>query len=197
VDLDGAFAGQPANLDAIRSIVAAVDISCEVGGGIRDVGSAAKLFSLGVSRVIFGTIAVAEPEVVRRAVERFGPGRIVVGLDARDGLVAVRGWTETSEVSALDLADRMKGFGVARIIYTDIRRDGMFTGPNVEATVELARKSRLAVIASGGVSTVADVERLAAHEADGIEGVIIGKALYDGTIRLEEALHAARKRTSA
>lgn len=191
VDLDGAFAGRPANLEAIRAVIGAVDVPCEVGGGLRDVGSAAKLLSLGVARVIFGTVAVTSPEVVRRAIERFGSDRIVVGIDARNGKVAVSGWTETSEMPAVELANHMKLLGVKRVIYTDIHRDGMFTGPNVEAAVELARKSGLRVIASGGVGSVADVARLAAHEPEGIEGVIIGKALYDGTVKLEEAVRAA------
>jgi len=191
VDLDGAFAGKPANLKAIRAVVRAVDVPCEAGGGIRKIGNAAKLLSLGVSRVIFGTVAVTDPETVKRAVERFGPDRVVVGLDVRDGMIAVWGWTETSKLSAVDLATKMKAYGVSRVIYTDIRRDGMFTGPNVEATVQLAQETGLRVIASGGVSSVGDVERLAVHEHDGIEGVVIGKTLYDGTLMLEEAIRAA------
>ena len=192
VDLDGAFDGQSGNLEAIRSIIAAVDIPCELGGGMRRLENAAEALSIGVQRVIFGTVAITEPDVVAHAVERFGAERVAVGLDARDGRVAVRGWTETSSVSATDLALQMKAMGVRRVIYTDILRDGMFTGPNVEATAALARSTGLKVIASGGVSTVEDIENIVGRQADGIEGIIIGKALYDGNLTLRDALNAAQ-----
>ena len=194
VDLDGAFEGEGANIEAIRSIVGAVDIPCEVGGGVRDLGAAARLLSMGVNRVIFGTVAVRDPDLVGRAVERFGAERIVVGIDARDGMVAVSGWTEVSEITAIDLALSMKERGVKRIVYTDISRDGMSTGPNIEATVELARKSGLSIIASGGVGSVDHIRALTVHEKDGIEGVIVGKALYDGRVTLEEILDIAAGR---
>ena len=197
VDLDGAFDGEGGNVEAIRSIVRSVKIPCEVGGGIRDLGAASKLLSLGVHRVIFGTAAVNDPDEVGRAVTRFGAERIVVGIDARDGFVAVKGWTETSTIPALKLALSMREKGVRRIVYTDISRDGMSTGPNVEATVKLARESGLKVIASGGVGSLDHVRALVAHEADGIEGIIVGKALYDGRVTLEDVLKAAGKSATA
>jgi phosphoribosylformimino-5-aminoimidazole carboxamide ribotide isomerase len=193
VDLDGAFGGEPANMEAIRAILGAVDVPIEVGGGIRTIGAAVKLVALGVARVILGTVAVTNPEIVKSTVDRLGAARVVVGLDAKNSMVAVRGWTEASTVSAMDLAKSVKELGVARIVYTDIHRDGMFSGPNVDATAAIAMETGLAVIASGGVGSLADVIAVAAREADGIEGVIIGKALYDGAFALEEALLATRR----
>ena len=146
------------------------------------------LLSLGLDRVILGTVAIAEPELVRRAIERFGPEKIVVGIDARKGKVAVKGWEEISELSAIELAWKMRDLGVERIIYTDISRDGMMTGPNVAATRELAQQSGLKVIASGGISSLEDVQKIAALEPYGVDGMIIGKALYEGAINLKEAL---------
>jgi phosphoribosylformimino-5-aminoimidazole carboxamide ribotide isomerase len=196
VDLDGAFEGASANVAAIRSVRAAVDMKIELGGGIRTIGHAEKFLSLGIDRVIFGTVAVSDPQVVRRAVERFGANRVVVGIDARDGRVAVRGWTETSAVDATNLALQMREFGVERVVYTDISRDGTGHGVNVEATANLAKTTALKIIASGGVRELDDVVRLIEHESDGIEGVIIGRALYDGTIELDKVLEIARKDTS-
>ena len=192
VDLDGAFDGDAGNMGAVRDITASTDVPCEIGGGVRSVADATRLLSLGIARVIFGTVAITDPNVVAAAVGRHGPERVVVGIDARDGRVAVRGWTETSDVSAVELANRMAGVGVERVVYTDISRDGMHTGPNVEATAELASATGLHVIASGGVSCAADVSRVARHEPDGIEGIIVGKALYDGRITLADAIGAAR-----
>ena len=191
VDLDGAFTGHRGNLEAIRAIIGAADVPCEVGGGIRDVGAASKLLTLGAERVIFGTAALADPNLVARAIERFGPEHVIVGVDARDGRVATHGWTETTDMAAGELALRAKALGATRIVYTDIRRDGMSAGPNVEATVALARACGLRLIASGGVRSIGDIERLARHEPDGIEGVIVGRALYDGSLRLEDAIAAA------
>lgn len=191
VDLDGAFDGAAGNLSAVRSILGAISIPCELGGGVRSIDQAAKLLSLGIERVVFGTVAITDPDIVARAVERFGPEHIVVGIDARDGKVAVRGWTETSGIDALELARNMRTIGVTRIVYTDISRDGMQTGPNIEATVRLARETGVSVIASGGVSSADDIRQLARHSSDGIEGVITGKALYDGRMTLEEAIEAA------
>ena len=191
VDLDGAFAGAGANLEAIRDIVRAVDIPCEVGGGIRDLGAAAKLLSMGVHRVIFGTAAIRNPEVVEKAVERFGAEHVVLGLDARDGKVSIEGWTETSGTESVPLARDMKRRGVERVVYTDISRDGMSTGPNVAATAHLARETGLKVIASGGVGEIKHINSLVDNESAGIEAVIVGKALYDGRLRLEDVLAAA------
>ncbi len=196
VDLDGAFDGESGNLPAVRSILGAVSIPCELGGGVRSIDQAAKLLSLGIQRVVFGTVAITDPDIVARAVERFGPEHIVVGIDARDGKVAVRGWTETSSIDALELARNMHAIGVTRIIYTDISRDGMQTGPNIESTVRLARETGMSVIASGGVSSTDDIRQLAQHGSDGIEGVITGKALYDGRMTLEEAIEAASENHS-
>ena len=188
IDLDGAFEGQSLNVEAIRSIVEATDVPAELGGGIRTMGTVTRLLSLGLDRVILGTVAITEPDLVRRAVERFGPEKIVVGIDARKGKVAVKGWEEVSEVSAKELAWKMRDLGVERIIYTDISRDGMMTGPNVAATRELAQQSGLKVIASGGISSLEDVQKIAALEPYGVDGMIIGKALYEGAINLKEAL---------
>lgn len=193
VDLDGAFEGASANIAAIRNVRAAVDMKIELGGGIRAIGHAEKLLSLGIDRVIFGTVAISDPQVIRRSVERFGANRVVVGIDARDGRVAVRGWTETSAVDATSLALQMREFGVERIVYTDISRDGTGHGVNVEATASLAKTTGLKIIASGGVRELNDVVRLIEHESDGIEGVIIGRALYDGVIALDKALEIARE----
>ncbi|MCK5733957.1 MAG: 1-(5-phosphoribosyl)-5-[(5-phosphoribosylamino)methylideneamino]imidazole-4-carboxamide isomerase, partial [Candidatus Latescibacteria bacterium] len=188
VDLDGAFEGTSKNVEAIRSIVEATNIPAELGGGIRDMGAITKLLSLGLDRVILGTVAVTDPDLVRGAIERFGPQKIVVGIDASKGNVAVKGWEEISEVPALELTLKMKKFGVERIIYTDISKDGMMVGPNIAATKQLAQQSGLKVIASGGVSTLEDVRNVAALEPFGIDGMIIGKALYEGAINLKEAL---------
>jgi len=188
VDLDGAFEGTSRNVEAIRSIVEATDIPAELGGGIRDMGAITRLLSLGLARVILGTAAITEPELVRKAIERFGPQKIVVGIDASKGQVAVKGWEEISEVPALELTLKMKGLGVERIIYTDISKDGMMVGPNIAATKQLAQKSGLKVIASGGISSLEDVQQVAALEPFGIDGMIIGKALYEGAINLKEAL---------
>ena len=192
VDLDGAFEGTSKNVEAIRSIVEATNIPAELGGGIRDMGAITKLLSLGLDRVILGTVAVTDPDLVRGAIERFGPQKIVVGIDASKGNVAVKGWEEISEVPALELTLKMKKFGVERIIYTDISKDGMMVGPNIAATKQLAQQSGLKVIASGGVSTLEDVRNVAALEPFGIDGMIIGKALYEGAINLKEAFALLR-----
>jgi phosphoribosylformimino-5-aminoimidazole carboxamide ribotide isomerase len=192
VDLNGAFAGRSVNAPAIRDIIAAIKIPLQLGGGIRDRDAIEHWLSAGVARVILGTIAVSNPELVAEAA-RAHPGRIAVGIDARDGKVAVKGWAEESTVSALDLAKRFEGAGVAAIIFTDIARDGMMEGANVESTVALARSVSIPVIASGGVNSVRDVERLRAREA--IAGVVIGRALYDGRIDPAQALMTARCQT--
>jgi phosphoribosylformimino-5-aminoimidazole carboxamide ribotide isomerase len=187
VDLDGAFAGVPRNREAIEAIVAAVDIPTELGGGIRDLETIETYLKLGISRVILGTVAKENPELVAEACRRF-PGQIVVGIDAKNGLVAVRGWAEVTEKKAIDLAREMEGFGVTAIIYTDIARDGMMQGPNLEATAALAEAISIPVIASGGVSSLDDIRNLLQIEDSGIEGVITGKAIYNGALSLREAV---------
>ncbi len=195
VNLDGAFgdastpeAALPINLQRLRQIRTAMDLPIQFGGGIRTLADIALALELGATRVVLGTVAVKNPGMVSEALARFGPERIVVGIDARQGLVATHGWLDTSEVRAVDLARAMKEAGVLRTVYTDISRDGMLTGVNVAASVELARASGLRVIASGGVGSLDDIRALLDHEADGIEGVIIGQALYTEQLTLREAL---------
>ena len=190
VDLNGAFAGHSVNADAIRAIRNAINLPMQMGGGIRDLAGVEAWLSAGVTRVILGTAAVRNPNFVREAA-RLHPGRIAVGIDARDGFVAVEGWAEASTLSAIELGKRFEDAGVAAIIFTDIARDGMLKGVNVEATAALARAISIPVIASGGVSGVEDIAALAASTAP-IEGVVIGRALYDGRIDPSLALQAAR-----
>jgi len=194
VDLDGAFAGVPRNKAAIEAIVHAIDIPTELGGGIRDLATVEAYLGLGVGRVILGTVAKENPALVAEACRLF-PGRIVVGIDAKDGLVAVRGWADVTEKSAAEMAREMEGMGVAAIIYTDIARDGMMQGPNIEATRKLAESITIPVIASGGVSSLKDIENLIAIEKSGVVGVITGKAIYTGALDLREAV-ALTKRTT-
>ncbi|WP_321394418.1 1-(5-phosphoribosyl)-5-[(5-phosphoribosylamino)methylideneamino]imidazole-4-carboxamide isomerase [uncultured Desulfuromusa sp.] len=187
VDLDGAFAGVPKNKAAIRSIVKAIDIPSELGGGIRDLETIEAYLDLGITRVILGTIAKENPGLVKEACRKF-PGQIVVGIDAKDGLVAVRGWADVTEKKATEMAREMEGFGVEAIIYTDISRDGMMQGPNIEATRALAEAISIPVIASGGLSTLDDIRRLLKIESSGVTGVITGKAIYSGAINLRQAV---------
>ncbi|PPR22994.1 MAG: 1-(5-phosphoribosyl)-5-[(5-phosphoribosylamino)methylideneamino] imidazole-4-carboxamide isomerase [Alphaproteobacteria bacterium MarineAlpha10_Bin2] len=187
VDLNGAFAGRPVNGDAVDAILAAVTIPVQLGGGIRDMDTIEYWLARGVARVILGTIALRDPELVRTAC-RTHPGHIAVGIDARDGRVAVEGWAETSDTDAPKLAQQFEDAGVTAIIYTDIGRDGALEGPNVDATAALARGITTPVIASGGVSSHADLQALKAEESTGIEGVICGRALYDGRIEPATAL---------
>jgi phosphoribosylformimino-5-aminoimidazole carboxamide ribotide isomerase len=189
VDLDGAKAGHPVNLAAIEAIAQAVSIPVEVGGGLRDYQSVANLLALGVRWAILGTVAVEQPERVSQLCREF-PGQIIVGIDARNGKVATRGWLETSEVEAVELAHRMTDAGVAAIIYTDIHRDGTLQGPNREALRDLAEAISTPVIASGGVSSVSDITGLLALEPVGVSGVIVGRALYTGDVSLKEAVRA-------
>jgi phosphoribosylformimino-5-aminoimidazole carboxamide ribotide isomerase len=182
VDLNGAFAGEPVNGDAIRGIAAAYpELPIQVGGGIRDEATIEGYLSAGVSYCIIGTQAVKEPELVGRACRAF-PGHVMVGLDAKDGQVAIKGWAEITPHRVVDLAKRFEGDGVAAIIYTDIGRDGMMTGPNVEATRTLAESISTPVIASGGITTIEDVRALAEAAACGIVGAITGRAIYEGTL---------------
>jgi len=187
VDLDGAFAGEPKNRAAIEAIVKAITIPSQLGGGIRDIETIEAYLALGISRVIIGTAAQRNPELVKAACARF-PGQIVVGIDAKNGMVAVQGWAEVTDITAVDLARKFEDCGVAAIIYTDISRDGMLQGPNLEATRALAEAVSIPVIASGGVSSLKDIENLMAIEASGITGVITGKAVYTGAIKLAEAV---------
>jgi phosphoribosylformimino-5-aminoimidazole carboxamide ribotide isomerase len=187
VDLDGAFAGEPKNRTAIESIVGALTIPTQLGGGIRDLATIEAYLELGIDRVIIGTAAQRNPELVQQACVRF-PGRIVVGIDAKNGMVAVQGWAEVTGVTATDLARQFEGYGVSAIIYTDISRDGMMGGPNIEATRALAEAISIPVIASGGVSSLQDIRNLMAVEKSGVTGVITGKAIYTGALNLAEAI---------
>lgn len=189
VDLDGAKAGHPVNVAAIEAIVRAVDVPIQVGGGLRDRASVENLLGRGVQRAILGTVAVEQPELVRTLCQQF-PEQIVVGIDARSGKVATRGWLETSEVLATELAQQMAAAGAAAIIYTDIHRDGTLQGPNLEALRELASHATIPVIASGGVSSVTDLLSLLALEPIGVKAAIVGRALYTGDISLKEAIRA-------
>ncbi|TWB49646.1 1-(5-phosphoribosyl)-5-[(5-phosphoribosylamino)methylideneamino]imidazole-4-carboxamide isomerase [Nitrospirillum viridazoti] len=181
VDLNGAFAGRPVNGDAVAAILNRVKLPVQLGGGIRDIATIEDWLKRGVERVILGTIAVRDPELVKQACRLF-PGRVAVGIDARDGRVAVEGWAEASDITALDLALKFEDAGVSAIIYTDIDRDGALGGVNVEATADLASHLTTPVIASGGVSSIADLAALKRQEDTGITGVICGRALYDGRI---------------
>lgn len=188
VDLNGAFAGRPVNGEAVERILGAIgDMPAQLGGGIRDLQTIALWIEKGISRVILGTVALREPELVKEACREF-PGKIAVGIDAREGYVAVAGWAETSNVKALDLALKFEDSGVSAIIYTDINRDGAMGGVNVEATADLAFHLTTPVIASGGVSSIEDLAALKKEEATGIAGVICGRALYDGRIDPQAAL---------
>ena len=190
VDLDGARAGHSENLATVREILAAVTIPVELGGGIRTLENIDEVLALGVRRVILGSVAVRDPELVAAACAKYGD-RIVVGIDAKDGIVAVDGWGVSGDVDVITLAKRMKQAGVRTIIYTDISRDGTLAGLNVEATAKLARESGVHVVASGGVRDVRDIEALKPYEKDGIEGVIVGKSIYTGSLSLPEALAIA------
>jgi phosphoribosylformimino-5-aminoimidazole carboxamide ribotide isomerase len=191
VDLDGAFAGQSVNGEAVKAIVERFPGHVQLGGGIRDRAAIERWFDLGVSRIVIGTAALENPELVRAAAKDF-PGGIVVAVDARDGMVATKGWADVSTVSAVDMARRFEDVGVAALLFTDVGRDGLLKGCNVEATVDLARSSDIPVIASGGVAGIGDIRMLAIHAKDGIEGVITGRALYDGRLDLAAALSIAR-----
>jgi phosphoribosylformimino-5-aminoimidazole carboxamide ribotide isomerase len=191
VDLDGAIEGRQANGEAVEAILRAVAIPCQLGGGVRDEAAVERWLEHGIARVILGTAAVENEELVRRACRRH-PGRIAVAIDARAGLVAVKGWVETTAIAALDLARRLADAGVAALLYTDIDRDGVLTGVNIGATAALARVSGCPVIASGGVASLDDLTALKAEEASGIAGVICGRAIYEGLVDLGEAIRLLR-----
>jgi len=187
VDLNGAFAGKPVNGASVEAILAAVEVPCQLGGGIRDMATIEMWLDKGLARVILGTVAVENPDLVRQAARSF-PGQVAVGIDARSGMVATKGWATETGVQAVDLAHRFEDAGVAAIIYTDIDRDGAMQGPNLDGTAHLARAVSIPVIASGGVSSLADL--LALRDTGVIAGAISGRALYDGAIDLSAALRA-------
>ena len=187
VDLDGAVQGKPVHLEVIASIIQALDIPVQVGGGIRDLASADAWLTAGVDRVVIGTAAVRDPEMVREICRKHGNQRVVVSVDAKDGLVALHGWRETSSVTVLELAEQMAQIGVARLLYTDIARDGALAGPDLATNARLASETGLAIQASGGVSSLEDIESLLPA---GVEGVVVGRALYTGAVSLAEAVAA-------
>jgi phosphoribosylformimino-5-aminoimidazole carboxamide ribotide isomerase len=196
VDLDGAFAGKPVNAQAVEAMLKAVTFPVQLGGGIRDLATVEAWLAKGIRRVIIGTAAVRDPALVKEAAKKF-PGRVAVGLDARDGKVAVEGWAETSTVTALEIAQRFEDAGVAAIIFTDIARDGLLKGLNLEATIALADAISIPVIASGGLASIDDVKALLAPRAQRLEGAISGRALYDGRIDPAEALKLIRNARAA
>ena len=191
VDLDGAFAGEPKNEAAIRDVVRFTNCTIQVGGGIRTIETVERYLSFGVSRVVLGTSAVENASLVAEASKKF-PGRIVVGIDAKNGKVATKGWVNPTDITPYALAKKLEGYGTSAIIYTDISRDGMMAGCNVEAVASLAESIQKPVIASGGVSSLEDIKKLMAVENKGVTGIIIGKALYTGTINLYDAISLAK-----
>lgn len=192
VDLDGAVSGTSANFDAVRDIIAAVPIPVELGGGLRTVEQVARVLDAGVKWAILGTAAISNRPELEKSLKRFGE-RIIVGIDARDGRVAVQGWTQTSDVEALELAKQMEQLGVGKIIFTDINTDGMLSGPNIPAMKAMVQAVGIPVIASGGVTMLEDIRKLRGLERFGLEGCIVGRALYSGTIALAEAVMVANK----
>lgn len=196
VDLDGAFAGKPVNADAVKAILDVVSIPVQLGGGIRDLRTIERWLEKGVERVIIGTAAVRDPDLVREAARLYS-GRIAVGIDARKGLVAIEGWAQVAQMSAIDLACRFEDAGVAAIVYTDISRDGVMKGLNIEATLALAEATSVAVIASGGLASLADVARLLEPDCARLAGAITGRALYDGRLGAAEALALIKNRAHA
>jgi phosphoribosylformimino-5-aminoimidazole carboxamide ribotide isomerase len=191
VDLDGAFSGKPVNISAVERIIEVTNIPLQLGGGIRDLATVEAWLGKGVTRVIIGTAAVRDPALVAEAA-RLYPGRVAVALDARDGMVAVKGWAETSELTALDIARRFEDAGVAALIYTDIARDGLLKGLNLDATIALAERVSVPVIASGGLASIGDVQALLEPRARKLAGAIAGRALYDGRLDPAEALRMIR-----
>jgi phosphoribosylformimino-5-aminoimidazole carboxamide ribotide isomerase len=190
IDLNGAFEGVSVNAAAVRAIRAAVNLPIQLGGGIRDMKAVEAWLAAGITRVILGTVALTNPSLVKEAARAF-PGRIVVAADARGGRIATEGWSETTELTPAELSERFEGFGVAAVLYTDVDRDGLMRGLNVPATAALAHKIALPVIASGGVSGIADIKALVEANEPNIEGVVIGRALYDGRLSAAEALSVA------
>jgi phosphoribosylformimino-5-aminoimidazole carboxamide ribotide isomerase len=191
IDLDGAFAKHPQNIDAIRKILEHVDVPIQLGGGIRNLETIRMVMDFGIQRVIIGTEAVQNPEFVKEACKEY-PNQIILGIDARNGLVAIDGWSQTTQVTAIGLARQFENCGLAAINFTDIHRDGMLTGPNIEEIKALAKKIDIPVVASGGVSTLTDIQKLLALRSVGVTGVIVGKALYSGSLDLKEAIKITR-----
>ena len=190
VDLDGAFTGEQKNFDKIKAIRDAIDIPIEVGGGLRTIEKIEELVDLGINRAIIGTSAAEDHEMVKNACERF-PGRVIIGIDAKDGKVAVKGWVEVTEWDAVDFAKAMQSLGAAGVIYTDISRDGMLTGPNIDAMAKMVKAVKIPVIASGGVSKIEDIKNL--MKIENLWGIITGKALYSGAMDLKEAIKVVRR----
>ncbi len=188
IDLDGAFSGNQKNFEAIKKIRKAIKIQIQVGGGIRDIGNVMNLFSAGINRIIIGTKAIEDPEFLTYLCNKY-PGKILIGIDAKDGMVAIKGWEEITQVSAKDLAKRLEMVGAAGIIYTDISKDGMMIGPNIEATRDMVESVKIPVIASGGVSSIDDIKNL--MKIKNLWGVITGKAIYTGALDLKEAIRIA------
>ena len=188
VDLDGAFTGRQTNLDAIIKIRQSVNIPLQVGGGIRNIGNVINLFSAGIDRIIIGTAAIEDPEFLTYACRNY-PGKVLIGIDAKDGMVAIKGWEEVTSLSAKDLVRRLEIFGVAGIVYTDISRDGMLSGPNIDATRAIVESVTIPVIASGGVSCIDDIKNL--MKIQNLWGAITGKAIYSGAMDLKEAIRIA------
>jgi len=193
VDLDGAVSGQPKNRTAIEAIVSAVSVPVQLGGGIRDQETISAYFSCGIDRVILGTAAINDPAFLVESCHAW-PKKIIVGIDATDGMVCIKGWTEKTSVSVVDLVKKIEQLPLAAIVFTDIKRDGMLTGPNIESTALLARSTRIPVIASGGVSRIEDIEALLTVEQFGVTGVIVGRAFYTGNLDLRECIKLAEKR---
>jgi phosphoribosylformimino-5-aminoimidazole carboxamide ribotide isomerase len=192
VDLDGAFSGNSQNIEAIKKIRQTITVPIQLGGGIRTLKAVDSIMDIGIEYAILGTVAVYNPDVLRQAVEKY-PGRIIVAVDIIDGKVAIAGWKETTSVDALDLLGKIKDMGVEEILSTDIKKDGMMQGPNVTALAEIAKKGKMRVIASGGITTLKDIEALKNYESDGITAAIIGKALYTEDIKLEDAIKTGKK----
>lgn len=191
VDLDGAFSGEQKNYDKIRAIRKAIHIPIELGGGIRDISRIEMLVNIGIDRVIIGTSATSNPDMVKEACKKY-PGQVIVGIDAKDGKVAVKGWVEITELDAVEFAQSVEQFGIAGIIYTDISRDGMLIGPNIDAMAKMVESVKVPVIASGGVSNIEDIKSLT--KIDNLWGVITGKALYSGALDLREAIELVKSK---
>jgi len=192
VDLDGAVRGKPLNKRAIKNVIDAVSIPVELGGGIRDLDTIEEYINLGIDHIIIGTVAYKNPDLVEEACKRYS-GKIIVAIDSKDNYVSVEGWTEPTSIIAIDLAKRFEDIGIAALIYTDIKRDGMRRGPNIDGIREFAKGINVGVIAAGGISSIKDIEDLLPLEEDGVSGIITGRALYDGSLKLEEAMDIINK----